>query len=242
MRTCLAVITAVVMLVQTSGCARYETRVVPFKMPEGYRNVQTVDSAKIAAVAYDKTSAAKEAFGFNIRDAGLLPVQVVFDNQGGKSLLIDPAHTYLVDREHNLWPEIEGRMAYERIEKATEIGKVAEGAGKPAFLGAAAGAIIGAAIGIVSGENVGSAAGKGAALGAAAGATIGGSEAYGSTETRHRIVDDLEKKQLQNKPVPPGQIAHGFIFFPGECKSAKELRLQLQEVETRKVLNLILPF
>lgn len=229
-------------VILVSGCARYETRVVPFKMPEAYQNVKAVDGAKVAAVAYADTKTAQEAFGFDIRAAGLLPVQVIFDNQGQKSLLIDPTHTYLIDKDHNLWPVMESKLAYERIEKKTEMGKIGAGAAKHAFLAGAAGAILGAAVGIVTGENVGEAIGKGAAVGAAAGATLGGAQAYGSQESRYRIRDDLEKKSLQNSPIPARQIAHGFIFFPGEAKSATELRLQLEEIETGKVHTLVLPF
>lgn len=91
---CLIIVSALILI---SGCARYETRIVPFKMPEAYHNVQAIDGAKVAAVAYDDSNAAQEAFGFDIRGAGLLPVQVVFDNQGSKSLLIGP-HPYLYNR------------------------------------------------------------------------------------------------------------------------------------------------
>lgn len=236
------IIMVILAVILVSGCARYETRIVPFKMPDAYHNVQAIDGAKVAAVAYDDSNTAQEAFGFDIRGAGLLPVQVVFDNQGSKSLLIDPTHTYIIDKEHNLWPVMESRLAYERVEKKTELGEIGAGAAKHAFLAGAAGAIIGAAVGIVTGENVGEAIGKGAAVGAAAGATLGGAQAYGSQETRYRIMDDLEKKTLQNNAIPPGQIAHGFIFFPGEAKAAKELRLQLKELETGKAHSLALPF
>lgn len=238
-RYAFAVITFLLLVM---GCTRYETRIVPFKLPEGYQNFQNIDGAKIAARAYDDPDTAEKAFGFDIRGAGLLPVQVIFDNQSRNSLQVDPAHTYLVDKESNLWPVMESRLAYERLEEKTEFAKIASGAGKQGFLAGAAGAVIGAAIGIVTGENIGEAMGKGAAVGAAAGATIGGAEAYGSHETRHRIVEDLEQKSLENKPISPGQIAHGFIFFPGESKSAKEFRLQLREVNTGKLHNLILPF
>ncbi|MFH1147118.1 MAG: hypothetical protein V1736_05355 [Pseudomonadota bacterium] len=238
-RLCLA---AAALVLALTACTRYETRIVPFKLPEAYQNFQNIEGAKIAAFAYDDPDTAEKAFGFDIRGAGLLPVQVVFDNQSRNSLHVDPTHTYLVDKEGNLWPVMESRLAYERIEKKTEMARIASGAGKQSFLAGAAGAVIGAAIGIVTGENIGEAMGKGAAVGAAAGATIGGAEAYGSHETRHRIIADLEKKSLENKPIGPGQIAHGFVFFPGESKSAKEFRLQLLEVGTGKVHNLILPF
>jgi len=35
--------------------------------------------------------------------------------------------------------------------------------------------------------------------------------------------------------VKPKNLAHGIIFFPGEASSAKQLRLQLIEVDTGKI-------
>ena len=81
---------------------------------------------------------------------------------------------------------------------------------------------LGAAIGIVAGEGVGSALGKGAALGAAAGATLGGAKGFASDDARREIVNDLNKKSLENKAIKPGSLAFGFIFFPGEAPSASQ--------------------
>ena len=88
------------------------------------------------------------------------------------------------------------------------------------------------AIHVFSGDNVAAAAGKGAAVGAAAGASIGGAAAYGANDARTAIVRDLRDKSLRNKSIPPGDLAHGILFFPGEAPSARQLRLQLREVLT----------
>jgi len=111
-----------------------------------------------------------------------------------------------------------------------------------ALLGAAAGSIIGAALGIVSGSNVGSALGKGAALGAAGGAVIGGVKEGTSSDREYRITDDLRSKSLEGKEIPNAHLASGFLFFPGEANSAKELRLQLRERDTGKISPVVLRF
>ncbi len=69
-------------------------------------------------------------------------------------------------------------------------------------------------------------------MGAAAGATLGGAKGYTSDDARQAIVDDLRQKSLDNKPIEPTNIAYGYLFFPGEAPSAKQLRLKLFEVET----------
>jgi len=225
-----------------TACASYERQVVPFKLPSAYPNATEAAEAFIAAKSYDDKDEAGKAFGFDIKGAGILPVQVIFDNKGGHPLEIVPAQTFLVDEENNLWPILDAGLAYDRITKKTELGKVATEGGKYGGLAGAAGGIIGAAIGIVSGSNVGDSALKGAAAGAALGLTMGGAEGLTDDKVREHIRDDLETRSLEKRPVKPQEVAHGFIFFPGEAKKSKELRLQLKAIDTGKLYPLILKF
>ena len=171
-----------------------------------------------------------------------MPVQVIVDNKGKHRLEIVPEKTLLVDQESNLWPILDKGLAYDRLEKKTELGKVAPEAGKLGMLGGLAGATIGAAIGIVSGHNVGDAAMKGAALGAAAGATMGGAKGLSESDARYQIRDDLKTRSLEKKAISPQDIAHGFIFFPGEAKKAAELRLQIRAMDSGETFSLTLKF
>jgi hypothetical protein len=97
-------------------------------------------------------------------------------------------------------------------------------------------------VGIVTGTNVGSAAGKGAAIGAAAGATMGGVKGMTDSDVRSQIREDLQKRTLERRAIAPREIAHGFIFFPGEAKKSRELRISIRETDTKKVHTLILKF
>lgn len=227
-----------------SGCSTaYKAQPLPFKTPEAYRNAVLVEHTQVGGIAFVDPAAAKEAFGFDVRGAGMLPVQLVFDNQGYDALNINPGQTFLEDNEGNLWPILTDSFAYERATKYAQTNKIFKEGAYNGFLGAAAGGLIGAAIGIVSGENVAAAAGKGAALGGAAGATIGGASAYASSnDARSVIVKDLKAKSLENKSIQPQNLSHGIIFFPGEAKSAKQLRLQLQNVVTGHVHTIFIKF
>jgi hypothetical protein len=225
-----------------AACTSYEQRVVPFKMPQAYPNATTVADATIAARAYDTSEDASAAFGFDIRGAGILPVQVIFDNRGNHPLEILSEKTLLVDEDNNLWPVLDQRMAYDRIAKKTEFGKVAPEAAKGGLLAGAAGAVIGAAIGIVTGRNVAEAVGKGAAVGAAAGITMGGAKGMTDSDVPYQIREDLQKRTLERRPVAPHEVAHGFIFFPGEAKGAKELRISIRATDTGQVYPLIMKF
>jgi len=220
----------------------YKAKPLPFKTPGAYGNAVAVGAAMIGAEAFSDPAKAKEAFGFDIRGAGMLPVQVVFDNQGEHPLEINGDQTFLIDDQGNLWPVLSSAIAYERATKYAKTKKIVKDGAYAGFLGAAAGSIIGAAIGVVTGEDVLETLGKGAAVGAAAGATLGGAGAYGSDEARRAIIDDLQGKSLQNKAVTPKSLAHGFLFFPGEAESAKQLRLQVVEKDTARNHVLSLQF
>lgn len=219
-----------------AGCMQYESKVVPFRAPQSSPNVVYVDGAAIAARSFIDAEEAKVAFGFDIRRAGILPVQVAFDNKSNHPLMIIAEQTFLIDAEGNVWPILDQRQAYDRLAKETELGRVAPEAAKRGVLFGVAGAVIGAAIGIVTGTNVGAAAGKGAAVGVAAGVVSGGGQyAMDQSDVQAKIKEDLRTRSLQYRAVKPGELAHGFIFYPGEAKTAKVLRLQIKEMDTGRI-------
>ena len=157
----------------------------------------------------------------------------MLNNQSGKTLTIVSSQTFLVDKDGRYWQIVPNNTAISRLENSTQLASFfGKGAGKGALLGAAGGAVLGAALGIVSGRGVGEFIGKGAVLGGAGGAVIGGTQEGTSKEREYRISDDIRAKGLEGKDVPHENLANGFIFFPGEAASAKELRVQMKEKET----------
>lgn len=232
-RSYLILVVSIILIFLTACVKTYKRKPLPFKTPTAYPNATEVAGALIGAEAYTDPKATKEAFGFNIHGAGMLPVQVVFDNQGPHPLEIDVTQTFLEDAEGNLWPILDREIAYERATRYSQTRQIFKEGAYGGFLGATAGALIGAAIGIVTGENVAKAAGKGAAAGAAAGATLGGVKGYTSDDARRVIVNDLQRKSLEYKPIEPKILAYGFLFFPGEARTVKQLRLRLVEADTK---------
>lgn len=225
-----------IVVLMSSGCSSsYVAKPMPFRAPSSYPNAVESGGAVIAAQAFAGSAAAQEAFGFDVRAAGMLPVQVIFDNAGPHPIEINVGQTFLEDEAGNIWPILDRETAYERATKYTQTKEVFKEGAYHSFLGAAAGAIIGGAVGIVTGQNVAVATGKGAAVGGAAGATLGGTKGYVSDDARRTVVNDLRRKTLENKPVDPRSLSFGFLFFPGEAPSAKELRLQVRETDTGQV-------
>jgi hypothetical protein len=236
-------ILSISILIAVMGCSTaYKAQPLPFKAPAAYGNMVEANGIQVGAQAFADAEIARKAFGFDIRGAGMLPVQMVFDNQGMESVAINPGQTFLEDRQGNLWPVLTDKFAYERATRYAQTQQIFKEGAYKGFLGAAAGTIIGAAVGIVSGDDVGRTTAEGAVIGAAAGSVLGGASGYASNDARAAIVRDLKDKSLENQAIEPGNLAHGIIFFPGEAESAKQLRLQLRESESGKVLTLFLGF
>ena len=108
-------------LIFSSGCSTsYKAKPLPFKSPATLNNVMSIAGADVAARAFVDKAETKEAFGFDIHGAGMLPVQVVFDNQSLQSLEINAQQTFLEDEKGNLWPILSKNIAYERATKYTQ--------------------------------------------------------------------------------------------------------------------------
>lgn len=236
------VIGTLIMFTAANCTTAYKAKPLSFKAPSAYNNMVETNGIQVGAQAFVETAAAQKAFGFDVRGAGMLPVQLVFDNQGRQNVEINPAQTFLEDQQGNLWPILTDKFAYERATKYAQTQQMFKEGAYKGFLGAAAGSIIGAAVGIVSGEDVARTIGEGAVIGAAAGSVLGGASAYASNDARSSIVRDLKDKSLENQAITPGNLSHGIIFFPGEALTARQLRLQLKERETGEVHTVFLKF
>ncbi|MDA8165560.1 MAG: hypothetical protein M0017_11080 [Desulfobacteraceae bacterium] len=231
---------AAALLLLVSACT-YQERVAPIALPETSGNMVTVgDGLKISARAFTDEKAAKESFGFDARKAGLLPVQVTFENDSSQPVTVNPSQTFLIDNNRNAWPILSRSQAYDRAKGYVEVGQTLKGAAKPSLLAGAAGAVAGLAVGIVTGHDVGEAVGKGAAIGAAGGALAGGASSYANAGDQ--IKENLATMSLKEESIQPKQIAYGVLFFPGapkdEAAGASELRLALTYGKTPQVVRI----
>lgn len=221
-----------------AACATYDDRVAPVPLPDDQAGAVRVDGAVLLARAYADAAAAREAFGFDIRDSGLLPVQFVIDNQSGRKVGIQPSDTLLIDRNGEAWPLLDSARAAERIRENVAAGEAISSGARTSLLTGLAGAVAGAAIGVVTGGSVGEAAGRGAAAGAALGGLAGGAARYG--EVGQDVRRDLAEQSIQNRVIREGELAYGFLFFPGrgEADSAQSLRLGLRIGDERRIITL----
>ncbi|MBW2467047.1 MAG: glycine zipper family protein [Deltaproteobacteria bacterium] len=231
-----------VLLFGLFSCTSYKSRYTGFRPAAEYGNSVNVAGLTIGAEAFADQAAAREAFGFDIKKAGLLPVQMVMDNRDGNVFELETKQTFLVDNNNRYWNLIPNYVAVERVTKATQSGAILAGAGKGAGWGAASGAVLGAAFGILTGENVLEAAGRGAAVGAAGGAVYGGAQGGTDPARKRTIAEDIHEKGLEGKVIPSQSLVNGFLFFPAEAQSARELRLQIRNVQSGTIYSVYLPF
>lgn len=220
------------------SCSTYKPQATPFRLPQSYANAQNYHGLSVAAFSWQNEEEAKAAFGFNVIKAGLLPVQLVFENQTPQTFQISPSQTFLVNDRQELFPVLDNQSAYDRVQRSTGFKEGARGLAKGAFWGSAAGAVIGTAIGVAAGRSVGEYAMRGAVTGAAAGAVLGVGQGTGGTEQARQISDDLANRSLKNNPIKPQEISQGIVFFPAEAGPPSQLRLQLRESDTDQVVNL----
>jgi hypothetical protein len=239
---CKSCIVLIAVVFGVISCSTYKTQYTGFKHASKFENSITVAGVTIGAEAFADQAAAREAFGFDIKEAGLLPVQVVMDNQGGSDFEVVGNQTFLIDNKNLYWNLIPNHTAVRRIAEATESGAILAGAGKGAGWGTASGAVLGAAYGVVDGKNVAKTAGKGAVAGAATGAVYGGRQAGREAGRKRIIADDIRDKGLEGKSIPDQGMANGFLFFPAEAQSAREIRLQIRDMRSGKTHITLLSF
>ena len=223
-----------------SACTLYGERVAPVPLPSSQSNHVDVIGAKLAAFPYVDEDSAEAVFGFDIRNTGLLPVRFVIDNQSAGTVEVDPRQTFLIDEQGQAWPLLTSTQAYKRVSSSVELGETFKGAAKPSVLLGAAGAVAGFAIGVLTGNNIGEAIAKGAVVGASIGAIYGGGRRHESLDSEIRY--DLQRHSLRNEKVRKGELAYGYLFFPGkdEAESAWALRLGLLLNGEHRVVNILL--
>ncbi|MDZ7810299.1 MAG: hypothetical protein U5L11_09280 [Arhodomonas sp.] len=230
----------VVIAVFLTGCASYgEERVAPVPLPEGEADAVTVGETAFLARAYLDPAAAREAFGFDIRGAGLLPVQFVVDNGSSGPVRIDDERVLLEDRDGNAWPVLSARQAEERVRRHVEQGEAVRSrrtclaAHGPRRRHCRCRNRRSGRRGCRRDRR------QGARLPVApSGLSVAGPAA---TPTCGReIRRDLAERSIRDRVIAPGELAYGFMFFPGaeEATSVRQLRLTVTVDERSHALRL----
>ncbi|MDR1297128.1 MAG: hypothetical protein LBO05_07110 [Deltaproteobacteria bacterium] len=206
------------------ACApRYEFKAIPMRPLDNYPNKTQFTDGRVGAMAFFNDAQVTKTFGFNLKKAGVIPVQVTLQNdqaQGGLTL----NKATMLDADGLLWEVLPSNVVYQRINEHTSGGLSGEQGLRRTALWGLAGGILGAAVGVATGTSVGEAAGKGAAVGAALGTVSAiGQNSVGDSE--EEIVRDFSSRSLDHATVDAGELANGMLYFPSEA--GKPVRLNL---------------
>jgi hypothetical protein len=210
------------------SCApRYEYKPVPLRPMSGYPSQSSFQEGKIGVKLFYDDAEIKKIFGFNLKNAGVIPVQLLVENhlQEGSITILQAT---LTDSNNNVWEVLPADVVYQRLEEHTSGGSSLGHSARRTFLWSLAGGVLGAAVGVVSGTNVGTAAGKGAAVGAA----IGVATSIGEQSLDNKKDDNLEKdfseRSFEHATIEPSQSAHGLLYFPSEAVNPVSFNLTIK--------------
>jgi len=197
-----------------------------------YPNSASTSGVSIAAIPFDPE---RDVYAnpndprprrpdFNWFKAGVCPTRLIFNNNSGKAIIVDPTQITCIDSAGVGYQPYDAREAGDAVVASEAFKSYVRGAIAGAILGAAIGAGLGAAVGAAAGGR--GWAGRGAAIGAAAGGTEGlvlGSVANRQAmETRVRTI--LMSNKLPNKVLSNEMTHDGLIYFPAvDIKTVKVL-------------------
>jgi hypothetical protein len=231
-----------------TGCTRlntYDERIAPIPLPALQSDHVEAQGAAFAAQSYGDPEQSERAFGFDIHSAGIMPVRFVIDNRGREVVHVIPQQTFLIDLDDQAWPLLTAEQATRRIRESVSLGETARRVVEDFLGGGALGAATGFAVALVTGNGLAAnfdyvlrSAEAGAAYNVMAGLPAE------TSNQDHRIRKDVLSHSMRKKQLQPGELAHGFLFFPGkqEARTAKELRLGLEFDGYPKVITVpVLP-
>jgi hypothetical protein len=216
---------AVLALVAVAACApRYEFKPVPVRPIDSFANLVHFAGGVVGANPIHDSGELTKIFGFDLKKAGVIPVQIAVRNDRPNGALTLTKAT-LLDSDGLLWEVLPSDVVVRRIDEHTSGGLTGEQGLRRSLLWGLAGGVLGAAVGVVGGTSVGEAAAKGAAAGAAIGITSSIAQAGTETSDARDIQRDFSTRNIDHATINPGESANGLLYFPAEA--ARPARLSL---------------
>ena len=227
-----------VIAVLLSACVTYSSHSVSYRSPKEYRNYQETYGFMVGAESFADKKNAEKAFGFDVRAAGLLPVQVVINNKSGQGVDVVSGQTFLIDGSNRYWKLLTHREAVDKVKKAAEAGIITSVAGKGASWSSVASALMGPAIRVVSARDAASVMVKSDVSNSGGDVAGGVGKAVDDTQREVKIAEDIREKGVEGKILSAESLASGFMFFPGEVSAVSEIRMQIKFRDTGRIQTL----
>lgn len=179
-----------------------------------------VQGLRIAGQALQTADGAKQAFGFDIRGAGLLPIRLAIEHRGKAVAGIDAPQTFLVDREGLAWPLLTAAQARARLPAAVESEATGHRAAA-AYWKNAPETLTGFALDL--------------GIRGAPDPDLDEGSPYNSwwkmirgldaPAAEMRVRERLTRNSLRNPSLGAGQAVEGYLLFPGRADEAKAIAI-----------------
>ncbi len=227
-------------LLTFTGCATYQpikARVVLH--PTQYQHFITYEGISAAAIPFnpqrsmyaDPQDPAPPKPTYNLPEAGIYPVRLIFFNESNGPVYVDPAQVTCSDTNGTIYQPFNETEAGDTI--------VASQAFRSWVKGAVAGAVVGSLVGTALGAAIGGAigghhsAGRGAVIGGVAGGASGAAEGGMAfqIETERRIRLMLARDHLKPITISPGGRNDGMILCPAVDLQAVQILLEDPEYQ-----------
>lgn len=208
-----------------------KTDTVSFGLPSAYKNHKEVEGLQIAIIPVDSPQKLDEIFGTDLKEAKVLPFQLIVENTGNNEFEINSQQIFGITSNQQL------TVAYSLNKTAEHVRKSSIGttAATHAIAGALAGAAVGAAIGAAAGnaaDDTSGGAGAGAAIGGAVGGTAGASAGLSDSITL-KFKKELAALEFGDRVIFPGDIQQGFIYL--KWKPYQTIRIKLFNITDNKI-------
>lgn len=184
----------------------------PARLPASLAARLEAEGVGFQAQALEDGAQAAAALGFDAPGAGLLPVRISIDNQGGGPVRIVPRQTFLIDAGGDAWPLLTSTQALARLERAAVPARAPAPGELETFTAFALDLVAGPAF----------------------------SANPAAARAGERASRSPAEKSLRNPAIQAGQVASGVLFFPGggESRGARGLRLCYEQGASLKFLML----
>jgi hypothetical protein len=215
------------------GCGLpMEVDTVTFDPPSAISNRQVIDGLEIAVKPIDQLEESEEIFSTDVKDANILPIQLITYNGGVKEFEINHTQIFGITEDGRMTVAYTLNRAAQHVRKSS--------IGTTAVAGAVTGAVLGAAVGAGIGAGVDGS--SGAESGAIIGGSVGAASGLGSG-----LSDSFTlafKKQLailafEDRVVFPGDIQQGFVYL--KWQKYNSVRVKVFDITDNKYHELYFP-
>lgn len=161
----------------------------------------------------------EEVFGADIRAAGVLPLQLIIENKGAQTIEIVAGQTCLIDDDNRYWRPLSTQAAAEKLDRAEPAAAVVQG--KTVKTAKVSDAVMEMAVAMISRHGAQAPVSKPEP-------SAGPAKPQGEKQGAVDKPDKKRDKGIDGRIMTTGSLMRGYLYFPGDIRLARELRIQIK--------------